>query len=150
MVDSLLEAIRGYYPQAMVLTDRSVLLADVLLQGETSLAGKGSSILVNPGNLPAGTAQKEPNSLVVVPALVDLFSRCGEPGFEARETLTSLQNCAQGGGLHKWHCCPTKRSIVWRRWIISTITCPLPFCCGVLFLRRNSCVSTGIWGRKWW
>ncbi|MCS6958555.1 MAG: dihydroorotase [Pseudanabaenaceae cyanobacterium SKYGB_i_bin29] len=130
MVDSIAE-VSGYYPQAMVLTDRSVLLANVLLQSETSSGSTSSGstsspgrdatvglslsksssgstssgstsspgrILVNPGNLPGGVVQREPNSLVVVPALVDLFSRSGEPGFEVRETLASLQKCAQGGG----------------------------------------------------
>lgn len=82
--------IDGYYPQATLINDRSVTVADILLQGE--------KFTVNPSALPPDITPKEPHSLVIFPALVDLCSRSGEPGFEARETLTSLQNCARGGG----------------------------------------------------
>lgn len=36
--------------------------------------------------------------LILAPGLVDLYSHSGEPGFESRETLTSLQAAAAAGG----------------------------------------------------
>jgi dihydroorotase len=36
--------------------------------------------------------------LILGPSLVDLYSQCGEPGFEERETLASLEKAAIAGG----------------------------------------------------
>jgi len=83
----------GYYPQARIVTDRSVLLADVLIQGE--------KYKINPDAIPQEIEAKEGNSLVLFPALVDLHSRSGSPCFEARETLASLKECAGGGGFYR-------------------------------------------------
>lgn len=38
------------------------------------------------------------SGLVLGPALVDLYSHSGEPGYESRETLTSLHRAARAGG----------------------------------------------------
>jgi dihydroorotase len=83
----------GYYPQAMIVTNRSVLLGNVLLQG--------GNYVLNPSVVPPAIEHKNSHSLVVFPALVDLYSRSGEPGFETRETLSSLKQCAYQGGFHR-------------------------------------------------
>lgn len=83
----------GYYPQARVVTDRSVLIANVLIQGK--------KYSINPDVIPQELKTQEGNTLVLLPALVDLYSRSGEPGFETRETLASLKECAQRGGFHR-------------------------------------------------
>jgi len=45
--------------------------------------------------------------LILAPGLVDLYSRCGEPGHEARETLASLTAAATAGGFSRVALLPT-------------------------------------------
>ncbi|MEM8603508.1 MAG: dihydroorotase [Cyanobacteria bacterium P01_H01_bin.121] len=49
-------------------------------------------------SIPAGTEVQDCQSCILAPGLIDLYSQSGEPGFETRETLTSLSQAAQAGG----------------------------------------------------
>lgn len=49
-------------------------------------------------HIPNGTSIRECQSFILGPGLVDLYSHCGEPGFEERETLSSLLKAAAAGG----------------------------------------------------
>ncbi|MBO9998197.1 MAG: dihydroorotase [Cyanobacteria bacterium SID2] len=48
--------------------------------------------------IPSGVKVTDGRGLILGPGLVDLYSRTGEPGFEERETLESLQRSAVAGG----------------------------------------------------
>lgn len=47
---------------------------------------------------PSDTKVRNCHDLILAPGLVDLYSHSGEPGFEERETLESLQKAAISGG----------------------------------------------------
>lgn len=49
---------------------------------------------------------KSAQGLILAPGLVDLYSHSGEPGFEDRETLASLQQAAIAGGFTRVHILP--------------------------------------------
>lgn len=49
-------------------------------------------------DLPPDTQVRNCHDLILGPGLVDLYSHSGEPGFEERETLESLQKAAIAGG----------------------------------------------------
>jgi dihydroorotase len=70
-------------------TDRPM---DVLLQADRVVA-IGESLM------PPTEAQIiDGKGLIFAPALIDLYSRCGEPGHEERETLESMAAAAKAGG----------------------------------------------------
>jgi dihydroorotase len=70
-------------------TDRPM---DVLLQADRVMA-IGESLT------PPTEAQIiDSKGLIFAPALIDLYSRCGEPGHEERETLESMAAAAMAGG----------------------------------------------------
>lgn len=49
-------------------------------------------------NFTTDTSVRDCQGLVIGPGLVDLYSHSGEPGFEERETLSSLFQAATAGG----------------------------------------------------
>jgi len=55
----------------------------------------------------ADTQIHDCQGLILAPGLVDLYSRCGEPGHEARETLASLTAAATAGGFSRVALLPT-------------------------------------------
>ncbi|MDB9312517.1 dihydroorotase [Spirulina sp. CS-785/01] len=60
--------------------------------------GKISQISSQPIEVPPDTETLNGTGLILAPGLVDLYSQSGEPGYEDRETLTSLANAALSGG----------------------------------------------------
>ncbi|MBW4518872.1 MAG: dihydroorotase [Scytolyngbya sp. HA4215-MV1] len=60
--------------------------------------GKIAAIAPEIPDVPVDTHIRDCRGLVLGPGLVDLYSYSGEPGFEERETLTSLQQAAAAGG----------------------------------------------------
>ncbi|MEM9924275.1 MAG: dihydroorotase [Cyanobacteria bacterium P01_D01_bin.50] len=68
-------------------------IADVLIED-----GYISSVNQKISDIPLDTSIRECQSLILAPGLVDLYSHSGEPGFEERETLSSLLKAASSGG----------------------------------------------------
>ncbi|MGI0482042.1 dihydroorotase [Geminocystis sp. CENA526] len=50
--------------------------------------------------------------LILAPALVDLYSRSGEPGYEERETLASLSEASQAGGFSRVGILPNTNPVI--------------------------------------
>jgi dihydroorotase len=88
MTSELLQQVRLLDPVSE--TDR---IADVLLAD-----GVVKSIADRLSDYPAETQVRDCQGLVLAPGLVDLYSHSGEPGFEERETLSSLLQAAAAGG----------------------------------------------------
>lgn len=84
----LLQQVRVLDPIAN--TDRIV---DVLI-GEAVVEAVAERLM----EFPTRTQIRECSGLVLAPGLVDLYSHSGEPGFEDRETLLSLQQAGAAGG----------------------------------------------------
>ena len=90
-------------------------LADVLLEA-------GQLIAVAPHLEPPAEAQIHPSKgLVLGPGLVDLYSHCGEPGFEHRETLASMSQAALAGGFTRLSLLPTTRPCLDRPSVLSQL-----------------------------
>jgi len=68
-------------------------IADVLIENN-QIRDIASEI----SDYPPHTELKAAQGLIFAPGLVDLYSHSGEPGFEHRETLTSLGKAALAGG----------------------------------------------------
>lgn len=68
-------------------------LADVLIT-EGFIKAVASKI----SEIPADTQVRDCQGLILGPGLVDLYSHSGEPGFEERETWSSLMSAASNGG----------------------------------------------------
>lgn len=88
MTNQLLQQVRVLDPASA--TDR---VADVLIVND-----KIEAIADSISEWPADTEVRDSRGLVLGPGLVDLYSHSGEPGFEDRETLRSLQQAAIAGG----------------------------------------------------
>ncbi|BAQ66164.1 dihydroorotase [Geminocystis sp. NIES-3709] len=50
--------------------------------------------------------------LILAPALVDLYSRSSEPGYEERETLKSLMEASQAGGFSRLGILPNTKPVI--------------------------------------
>lgn len=59
--------------------------------------------------------------LILAPALVDLYSQSGEPGYEERETLSSLTEAAQGGGFSRVGILPNTNPVIDNSSVVSWI-----------------------------
>ncbi|MCD8487729.1 MAG: dihydroorotase [Desertifilum sp.] len=57
--------------------------------------------------IPEETTRRDCRGWVMGPGLVDLYSHSGEPGFEERETLTSLSEAAKAGGFTRLSILPS-------------------------------------------
>lgn len=68
-------------------------LADVLIAD-----GEIQAVAAHISNIGSDTQIRDCRGLVLGPGLVDLYSHSGEPGFEERETLSSLLQAAAAGG----------------------------------------------------
>jgi dihydroorotase len=68
-------------------------ITDILISGG-QIAAIADSIV----DLPDKTEQHDCSGLILGPGLVDLYCHSGAPGFEARETLESLEHAASAGG----------------------------------------------------
>ncbi|MBD2098901.1 dihydroorotase [Trichocoleus sp. FACHB-591] len=96
MTNELLQQVRVLDPAAM--TDR---VADVLI-----VDGKIEAIADSISEWPANTQVRDSRGMILGPGLVDLYSHSGEPGFEDRETLRSLQQAAIAGGFTRLNILP--------------------------------------------
>ncbi|BAY09499.1 dihydroorotase [Calothrix sp. NIES-2098] len=88
MTTELLQQVRVIDPVSG--TDQ---LADVLIAD-----GDIQAIAAHISNISSETQIRDCRGLVLGPGLVDLYSHSGEPGFEERETLSSLLQAAAAGG----------------------------------------------------
>ncbi len=59
---------------------------------------------------PEGAIVTDGAGLIFAPALIDLYSRCGEPGHEERETLASMSAAAAAGGFGQVNLLPSPQS----------------------------------------
>jgi len=96
MTNELLQQVRVLDPAAA--TDRVV---DVLI-----VDGNIEAIADSISEWPADTEVRDGRGLILGPGLVDLYSHSGEPGFEDRETLRSLQQAAIAGGFTRLNILP--------------------------------------------
>ncbi|MBW4487785.1 MAG: dihydroorotase [Trichocoleus desertorum ATA4-8-CV12] len=96
MTNELLQQVRVLDPATV--TDR---VADVLI-----VDGKIEAIADSISEWPTDTQIRDGRGLILGPGLVDLYSHSGEPGFEDRESLRSLQQAAIAGGFTRLNILP--------------------------------------------
>ncbi len=60
-----------------------------------------------PSEVPSAISRVDGRQWVIGPGLIDLYAHSGEPGFEQRETLASLDQAAQAGGFTQIGILPT-------------------------------------------
>lgn len=60
-------------------------------------------------------------NLILAPALVDLYSQSGEPGYEERETLKSLTEASQAGGFSRVGILPNTNPVIDNSSVVSWI-----------------------------
>lgn len=90
----LLQHVRLIDPVADV--DR---VTDVLLENDIVRA-------VSPSEIPTDTEIQSCSGQILAPGLIDLYSHSGEPGFEERETLASIEKAAIAGGFTQLNLLP--------------------------------------------
>jgi dihydroorotase len=61
---------------------------------------------------PDGAIVTDGAGLIFAPALIDLYSRCGEPGYEERETLESIAQAAAAGGFGQVNLLPSTQPAI--------------------------------------
>ncbi|MEM6399750.1 MAG: dihydroorotase [Cyanobacteria bacterium P01_D01_bin.116] len=88
MSTELLQQVRIVNP--VTTTDQ---VADVLIED-----GYIKSVNEKISDIPSNASIHDCQSLILGPGLVDLYSHCGEPGFEERETVASFLKAACAGG----------------------------------------------------
>jgi dihydroorotase len=102
MSGELLRQVRVVDPVSQ--TDR---VADVLIED-----GIVQTIADSIPDVPDQTQIWEGAGQVLAPGLVDLYSHSGEPGFEARETLSSLVKAAAAGGFTRLQILPDTQPVL--------------------------------------
>jgi dihydroorotase len=90
-----LRQVRVIDPIAQIDRPMDVLLADQRIQAIAPSLDPGEAQVI------------EAADLIFAPALIDLYSRSGEPGHEERETLRSLAQAAAAGGFGQVNLLPT-------------------------------------------
>ena len=88
MTKELLKQVRVIDP-----LQKTDIVADVLI-----INGYIQDVAPQITNFTTDTSVRDCQGLVIGPGLVDLYSHSGEPGFEERETLSSLLQAATAGG----------------------------------------------------
>jgi len=91
MTKELLKQVRVIDP-----LQKTDIVADVLI-----IDGYIQDVAPQITNFTTDTSVRDCQGLVIGPGLVDLYSHSGEPGFEERETLSSLLRAATAGGFTK-------------------------------------------------
>ncbi len=91
MTKELLKQVRVIDP-----LQKTDIVADVLI-----IDGYIQDVAPQITNFTTDTSVRDCRGLVIGPGLVDLYSHSGEPGFEERETLSSLLQAATAGGFTK-------------------------------------------------
>lgn len=97
--------------ESVVTKDRPVLFRQVRIIDAVNQTDRVEDVLIDVGNVVRVGVDAESlsgdvevidrNNLILGTGLVDLYSTSGEPGFEQRETLTSLAESARRGGFTK-------------------------------------------------
>jgi dihydroorotase len=88
------------------------LLQQVRFLDPVTETDRAADVLINHGtveivdSIPADVEIRRGEGLILAPGLVDLYSHSGEPGFEDRETLTSLLESAIAGGFTRLNILP--------------------------------------------
>jgi dihydroorotase len=90
----LLQHVRSLDPAANV-----DLITDVLLEN-------GIIRAFSPSEIPPDTKIQNCSGQILAPGLIDLYSHSGEPGFEERETLESIEKAAIAGGFTQLNLLP--------------------------------------------
>ncbi|MFM9159422.1 MAG: dihydroorotase, partial [Dolichospermum sp.] len=91
MTKELLKQVRVIDP-----VKKTDIVADVLI-----IDGYIQDVAPQITKITTDTSVRDCQGLVIGPGLVDLYSHSGEPGFEERETLSSLCQAATAGGFTK-------------------------------------------------
>ncbi|NMG18803.1 dihydroorotase [Brasilonema bromeliae] len=102
MTSELLQQVRVIDPVSG--TDQ---IADVLIED-----GYIRSVMNHISDMPNDTDVRDCHGLVLGPGLVDLYSHSGEPGFEERETLSSLLQAAAAGGFTRISILPDTSPVI--------------------------------------
>ncbi len=103
MTDSLAETLRERLFQQVKILDP---IAQTSRRGDVLIADGNAQEVLDPTHLPADIEILPGQHLILAPGLVDLYSHSGEPGFEERETLTSLLKSARAGGFARLNILP--------------------------------------------
>ncbi|NJK34844.1 MAG: dihydroorotase [Oscillatoriales cyanobacterium SM2_2_1] len=74
------------------------LLGDRVWEGSITIREDGKEVWLDRPHKPGHESTEGLGSVIMGPALVDLYSTSGEPGREDRETLDSMQGAAHHGG----------------------------------------------------
>ncbi|MER3432681.1 MAG: dihydroorotase [Leptolyngbya sp. ERB_1_1] len=123
----LLQQVRLLDPVANV--DR---VTDVLLEN-------GILRAFSPSDVPEAAERRSCSGCILAPGLIDLYSHSGEPGFEERETLESLENAAVAGGFTRLNLLPDTNPAIDQLAIVSQIRARFPRinCWGALTLNTQ-------------
>ncbi|MDH6105532.1 dihydroorotase [Anabaenopsis tanganyikae CS-531] len=82
-------------------------IADVLIAD-----GKVAAIAPDISDIPADSTIQDCQGLILGTGLVDLYSHCSQPGFEQRETLSSMLQAASAGGFTRITILPDTSPVV--------------------------------------
>jgi dihydroorotase len=90
----LLQQVRSLDPVANVDRITDVLIEDGIIRA------------FSPSEIPPDTQIQPCTGKILAPGLIDLYSHSGEPGFEERETLVSIEQAAVAGGFTQLNLLP--------------------------------------------
>lgn len=120
----LLQQVRLLDPVANVDRVTDVLLEDGVVRS------------FSPSEVPEEAERRSCSGCILAPGLIDLYSHSGEPGFEERETLESLQAAAIAGGFTRLNILPDTNPAIDQSAIVAQIRTKFPRinCWGALTL----------------
>ncbi|GAP94694.1 dihydroorotase [Leptolyngbya sp. NIES-2104] len=123
----LLQQVRFLDPVANVDRVTDVLLEDGIIRA------------FEPSEIPESAERRSCSGCVLAPGLIDLYSHSGEPGFEERETLESLQAAAIAGGFTRLNLLPDTTPAIDHYAIVTQIRSKFPRinCWGALTLNTD-------------
>ncbi|MBD1822470.1 dihydroorotase [Cyanobacteria bacterium FACHB-DQ100] len=105
----LLQQVRLLDPVANVDRVTDVLLEDGIVRS------------FSPSEVPQEAERRSCSGWILAPGLIDLYSHSGEPGFEERETLESLQAAAIAGGFTRLNILPDTNPAIDQSAIVAQI-----------------------------
>ncbi|HTL90578.1 MAG TPA: dihydroorotase, partial [Leptolyngbya sp.] len=110
----LLQQVRFLDPVANVDRVTDVLLKNGIVQS------------FSPSEIPAEAEVRSCSGCILAPGLIDLYSHSGEPGFEERETLESLEHAAIAGGFTQLNLLPDTDPAIDQVAIVAQIRAKFP------------------------
>ncbi|GCL43441.1 dihydroorotase [Dolichospermum planctonicum] len=111
MTKELLKQVRVIDP-----FQKTDIVADVLI-----IDGYIQDVAPQITNFTTDTSVRDCRGLVIGPGLVDLYSHSGEPGFEERETLSSLLQAATAGGFTRMCVLPDTLPVIDRPALVTQL-----------------------------